>query len=498
MIKWKSIAGAGTLAALLSSTAAVADVSPREVWDNWLNRMTDFGYEVSATETDEGDTLAIRDIVMTVEMPEEDSTIRAALGSLLLKDQGDGTVSIDLPATMPIDIMTEVEGEKTDMQVTLSYTGPSVVASGSPEALNYVYSFANVTAELTRLLIDGAPSEDVDLTMSLDELKGTSEIEEGEMTKMVQKMTASALTYELSAQEPESGSFKMEADVQGINFEGSGTVPAMESTDDPAALLNDGFAFEGTFTQGPATMRIEGADNEGPFSADLASATSNLGVEFGIDGFDYSGQARDVTAMVLGGGVPLPINAEMSEVSYRIKMPLLKGEGQQDVAMELTLGGLTVSEMLWGMIDPSGVLPRDPATLSFDLAGKVTLFADLVDEATAEMDAPGELNSLNLKSMLLEIAGARLSGDGAFTFDNTDMSSFDGIPRPEGALNLKLKGANALIDNLVTMGLLPDDQAMAGRMMMGMFSVPVGEDDLESVIEINAEGHVLANGQRIQ
>lgn len=188
----------------------------------------------------------------------------------------------------------------------------------------------------------------------------------------------------------------------------------------------------------------------------------------------------------------------MSEVAYRLKMPLLKGEGQQDIAMEVTLGGLTVSDMLWGMIDPSGVLPRDPATLSFDLAGKVTLFADLVDEATAEMETPGELNSVDLKSMLLEIAGARLSGDGAFTFDNTDMSSFDGIPRPEGALNLKLKGANALIDNLVTMGLLPEDQAMAGRMMMGMFSVPVGEDDLESVIEINSEGHVLANGQRIQ
>jgi hypothetical protein len=36
-------------------------------------------------------------------------------------------------------------------------------------------------------------------------------------------------------------------------------------------------------------------------------------------------------------------------------------------------------------------------------------------------------------------------------------------------------------------------------MMMGLFARPGGgEDELVSTIEINEEGHVLANGQRIQ
>ena len=49
------------------------------------------------------------------------------------------------------------------------------------------------------------------------------------------------------------------------------------------------------------------------------------------------------------------------------------------------------------------------------------------------------------------------------------------------------------------MGLLPEDQAMGARMMMGLLAVP-GEapDTLNSKIEINEQGHVLANGQRIQ
>jgi len=37
-----------------------------------------------------------------------------------------------------------------------------------------------------------------------------------------------------------------------------------------------------------------------------------------------------------------------------------------------------------------------------------------------------------------------------------------------------------------------------GRMFMGMFTQPAGNDALTSKIEINDQGHILANGQRIQ
>ena len=59
-------------------------------------------------------------------------------------------------------------------------------------------------------------------------------------------------------------------------------------------------------------------------------------------------------------------------------------------------------------------------------------------------------------------------------------------------------GANALIEKLIGMGLLSEDDAMGARMMMGMFAVPAGDDTLTSKIEVNDEGHVLANGQRLK
>jgi hypothetical protein len=73
------------------------------------------------------------------------------------------------------------------------------------------------------------------------------------------------------------------------------------------------------------------------------------------------------------------------------------------------------------------------------------------------------------------------------------------MPKPVGQINLALQGGGALIDKLVAMGLLPSEQAMGARMMMGLFAVPTGEpDSLTSQIEFTEDGQILANGQRIK
>ena len=73
------------------------------------------------------------------------------------------------------------------------------------------------------------------------------------------------------------------------------------------------------------------------------------------------------------------------------------------------------------------------------------------------------------------------------------------MPRPTGGIDLKLVGGNGLLDNLINMGILPEQQAMGARMMMGLFTRAGTEPDtVTSKIEINDAGHILANGQRIQ
>ena len=72
------------------------------------------------------------------------------------------------------------------------------------------------------------------------------------------------------------------------------------------------------------------------------------------------------------------------------------------------------------------------------------------------------------------------------------------MPAPTGKVDLKIIGLNGLIDKLVAMGLLPEDQAMQGRMMLSMFANPgAGEDEMTSTLEFKDQ-HFYANGQQLQ
>ena len=103
------------------------------------------------------------------------------------------------------------------------------------------------------------------------------------------------------------------------------------------------------------------------------------------------------------------------------------------------------------------------------------------------------MNSLTINEVRVSAVGAELTGSGAATFNNAGL-----MPVPNGAVDLRLVGANALMQKLVAMGLLPEDQMMGAMMMLGLFAVPDGEDTLKSKIEFKEDGSIYANGQQIQ
>ena len=131
--------------------------------------------------------------------------------------------------------------------------------------------------------------------------------------------------------------------------------------------------------------------------------------------------------------------------------------------------------------------------------GQFTLekyIAAYTDPAFAESveTPPGEINSLDVNRLRFALAGAELTGDAAFVFDNST-----GMPQPEGTANLAITGINRLIDALVGMGMIPEEQAMGARMMLSLFAKPgETEDSLVSTIEFKADGSIYSNGQRIK
>uniref|UniRef100_UPI003B5285F7 DUF2125 domain-containing protein n=1 Tax=Roseovarius indicus TaxID=540747 RepID=UPI003B5285F7 len=511
MTSWRRTAvSAAALCIFTGANAAFADVTAEQVWADWRDYMTDAGYTLEATETRSGDTLNVTGVTMTFDVPEEDMSITMSMGDMGFVDNGDGTVSITVPPNLPLDIMVEAEDDE-DVEIGLNYAteGLSIDVSGDPDNMSYDYTASRVALTLESLVVEGEElpmSELGQASFEMSDVEGSTQMSVGDLRESVQKITSGAVSYVVDISEPEGGEgrFVMRGQAEGLTFEGEAALPQDMDPNMMAQMVANGFAFDGTFsfTNGKTDFNFqeEGEVVQGSSS----SSTGSLQFAMGEEGLTYAGEGTDIAISMAGGEIPFPIELAMAKTGFNLSMPVMSGDAEQDFAFGMNLTDFTMSDMIWGIFDPGGQLPRDPATVAFDLTGTGKLFVDLLDaEAMVKVEdgetVPGEVNSLDINSVTVSAAGAELTGDGSFSFDNTDMETFDGMPAPTGSLNLMLVGGNALLDKLVAMGFVPEEQAQGARMMMGLFAVRgEGEDTLTSTIEVTGDGQVLANGQRIK
>jgi len=481
---------------------AQAQVTGQDVWTDWKNYMAGFGYEVTGNETTSGDTLTISDLNLTMALPEGDGILSMDMNTLELATNSDGTVAVTMSGNMPISFSSD----KDDIEAVVNYTqnGFSLIVSGTPDDLNYNYTVAQVGIDLASLKVEGEmmPADVVRLGLTVTNVISSTQMKIGDLRDYSQRMSADSLTYDMAFNDPDSddaGAYN--GSVLGLSFQGSGKIPVDMNTDDITAMLAAGFAFDGFFgyTSSSASLNVVG-DNE-QFAFDSTSQGGKLGVAMDASrlGYDYS--QSGISFNVTTNQLPFPVSLEMAEIAFELDAPLSQSDDEQDFSFITKIRDFTISDAIWGMLDPGGVLPRDPASIVLDISGKAKVLVDYLDPEYAENldEIPAELNALTVNELLVSAAGAKLTGTGDFTFDNSDIVTFDGMPAPTGVANLALSGANGLMDKLIQMGLLSDNDAMGARMMMGLMAVAGdGEDTLKSKIEVTGDGQILANGQRMR
>ncbi|EPX87043.1 DUF2125 domain-containing protein [Salipiger mucosus] len=505
----RTTAACGGLAAAMLAGPALADVTPDQVWSDLRGYLESSGYTVAATETTEGDTLTVSDVTLTVPMDEEGDELTVTMDRIAFTDAGDGTVDVDFPATMPITITAEDEdGEPVEAQIDYTQEGLEMLVSGDPGALTYAYSAETLRLALSRLVVEGEEldREAVRAEARFGPVEGETSVTTAEGTREIaQTMALGDFVYDVAAANPEDdeGSFSLSGTMRGVSGESTSTLPE-EMPEDPAAVLAAGLSGTGSFSHEGGRVAFSFEDEEDSGGGEITSEAASLEVDFSGDAIAYAMSGQMLDYSLSGSGLPFPVNVSMETLALNIAAPLAESDQPEDVAMGLTLGGFTMSDMIWNIFDPGQVLPRDPATVAMDMTGTVTPQVNLYDPADmAQLETgevvPAELNALTLNSLTIDAAGLQVAGEGAFTFDNSDTETFDGMPRPDGEVTVRVTGANALIDRLIQMGLLTERDAMGARMMLSMFGVPGDSPDtLTSTIEVNEQGHVLANGQRIQ
>lgn len=497
-----------TAALLLLSTAAHADVTAQNIWQDWKDYMGGFGYQVTSTEAVSGNTLTVSDISTMIDLPDGSGSFKLGFGEMTFTENSDGTVTMTIPAELPMAFEANIKDEGSASGVVLYKTENfTMIASGDPDVITYDYSADTLGLSLSDLVVDGQSigSDVISVNMTTDGLKGTSVMRPGELRTISQTMSMGNADYAVKFLEPGGeNQLTLNGQVQGLSFNGTSSIPMDMDPEDMAKAMEAGFAIDGGFSNSGSNFDFMVIDNGDQTQGNGSTTGSSLNVTMNKDNLAYSGKSNGVKMEMMGGDIPFPVMLQLGEAAFNLAMPVSKTDAPADFAFGLTLADFVTSDMIWSMFDPGQVLPRDPATISVDLSGKAKMLFDVFDaEQMAELEKgdtiPAELNALTLNKLLVSVAGAELTGEGAFTFDNSDMTSFDGLPKPTGGVEVQLVGGNGLIDKLVQMGLLPEEQAMGARMMMGMFARPgAGEDTLTSALEVNEQGHVLANGQRIK
>ncbi len=507
MKNWQ-LAGCTALLALgLGIGSASAQVTPEEVWQNWQDMTTSYGQSITTTSsTRDGDTLRVEGAVISMDNG-TDGKFDAQLGTLNFRDLGNGTVELTMVDSFPVNITTPAadDTEKpTKVSLIVSQPGMKFIAGGSPSETTYDYNAPTVNVKLSK--IEGVDAAAVDLTgdISMTAVTGNYRIAGDAAARVIDSAFAvAAMAMVFQGKDPDSGSdVDITASIADIAGSTKGTFLGAAIMENMAEALKAGFNAEGGFSYGKTSLDANVTDPTGPTRVSTTAESGSLTFAVDKSRLAYGVGGKGMAVTVSSPDIPFPeVKITYAEALINLLMPVSKSDVPEDFAFTTKIVDFAISDEVWAMFDPTGGLPHDPATIIIDTKGKAKLTVDLTDDAaTAALGdtPPGELHSLELTELKAKVAGAELTGSGAATFDNSDLTTFEGMPVPTGKVDMKLVGANTLLDKLIAMGLLPEEEAMGFRMMAGIFTVVgEGEDTLTSTIEFKDKG-IFANGQRLK
>jgi hypothetical protein len=362
--------------------------------------------------------------------------------------------------------------------------------SGKEGARKYNSSFEEVTFR----------TQDSDLiSMSAKMTGGTGFqlMESGDMGKSSGNFSVKDMVVEYSL-DIDGQAMSSRTSIQG--FSGDFEIPLYDEFDpeNPTSFFDPSRNFLIAYGTGSGSSKVSVETPVGPMNIDATfdAGTGSLGVLNSVA--TVQGTTKDITYDVtaLAMGLP-PMQLSLSEAVVDIKVPLDNVEESQPAIYKVALSKLQLSDQVWAMFDPKGLLPRDEIDLDIDLLANMRWLKKIadIDVGTMEQTPPVVVESAQIKAFNLKIAGAELLTTGSVLIDNSQFP-----PVPDGTVNIALNGAQGLLGKLTEIGILPAQNAMFIQGMSAMFFKPSGDGDdrLVSTIKMGKDGSITANGMPLK
>ncbi len=480
---------AGTAALLLlTAPAAWAEIDARTIWIDWQDVASRLGGTLTAaSETYADGTLTLTDVSMAAGGDGAEGT--GSYGTITMIEQDDGTLRIEVPARVATTGTTIVDGETVEQDIEMTYDGTDIVVREEAGVRTYDMAMDALTAVMTTQNEGPAAPTEVTFTMS-DVVSTYRSGIGGDPDAFDQSTTADGLGLSVSSRS-EGETVDLTYALTGLRSEVEGSY-GDAPTGSVVGLSDLGVTYAGDISHSGGTLAVDGKGSQGPFSIESTSGAGELTFDLGDDSLGYVISSTDIDATVEAPGLPVPVGFSLAESTAGFTLPLGETGVAMPFAVALSARELELGDTLWGLFDPTGQLPRDPATLVVDMDGTAVMNVDLFGDPAAMarlQGPPGDLKTLNLNQLLLTLAGAELRASGTLEFPEVTP-----VPEPVGIIELALDGGFALADRLVALGLIPQEQAAFVKGMTGAVARTVGEDQLESTIEFTPGGGISANG----
>jgi len=570
------------LAVIALTAPAFAEVTPAQVWQNWVDYYKANGYTVTEGSREEaGETLTLKNVVMAASAPDNEGGVEFTMPEVTLTGTGDGKVRTVVAETSPLKLtFKNEEDEPVTLDGNVTLKDAEIVSSGAPEDMTHESRAAQLVFALNTITTpDGQKPMPISVTMV--NATSSQRVVDGPVQTVDARMGADRAdftgTVEGMDKEDPTAKASFTGSIDALAGEGRFLMPkGVDVTKDLNAALKAGMDMSASFSIGAG--KVEGQfSGKGEEDKDVSGqmATDVKGVELTVGmstaGLKYQGSADASNVSLTSSDLPFPINYAVGGSTVDVQIPVMKSDAPVPFKVAYSLTGLTVGDELWNLFDPGKVLPREPASLDVDVTGLAKIAMDLFDPANVKAmedaaegtdaaapdaagpdatatepsatdapatdapaadapatDAPATdaatdtttsadagaadgapeaaddaadtpepfvLTELNVNKLALDAIGTKVDVTGALT-----VPEGGSIDSPVGTMHARLEGVNALIDNLVKLGILSQDEVSGYRMMLAMFAKPApeGGDALVGEYEFKEGGQVFANGQQVK
>lgn len=477
---------------VLAAAPAAADVTPREVWDGWLATLEEGEAEVATRSVEEtGDGLVVTGLSI-VSGNDDGGSYALEIDELSLAANGDGTVGVTVTPEYPLVLSgTDDDGAEHETHLLVRHPDLDMTVAEEDGMRQHAFAAPEIRVAIIQVLEDGEP---LDLSGTLVFQDAVGNYDTGDAGMGQSAFAAARIAFEMEGSDPESGEdFTASVDVEGFD---SANMLQIVGTDTAglARRLPDDETIEGSFSAASTTFDFESvsAAETAALAGKLGPSDAHLGLS--AEGLSYSTESQDLALTFSGSSIPLPeVTFAVGSTNLGFKAPLLADEDPQPFALRMSLLDFALDDGLWNMVDPAGILPRDPGAITLDLSGEMVVDEDI--QARTADDAGDEFRSLALNTARVAFADAEVDAAGNLSLEESPA----GDTFPVGQIDVTLTGATRLLERLVQAGIIPQQQATGTRMMLSMFAAPGDTDgELVSTIRFTEDGHVFVNDQQVR